>query len=128
MPVVEQTALGTVTPSIVSSGSCRCRGGLKSFCLTDGRLVRSEMELHSGSTAENQRPSLLLIHFLVRFNRMLLGIRGVSGETLQSGKNRPPYLIDEQINFPRGKSEAGDVPAGSAAVFTSNLQRHRKTS
>jgi len=90
MPVVEQTALGTVTPSIVSSGSCRCRGGLKSFCLTDGRLVRAEVELHSGSTSGNYL-RLIAHQFFgwVQYNLSWYH-RRVPRKTLQPGKEQTP--------------------------------------
>jgi polyisoprenyl-phosphate glycosyltransferase len=56
---------------------------------------------------------LLLISFLVGFNTIFLGIIGeYVGRLYNQGKNRPLYLIDEQINLDQRKPEAGK-PYGS---------------
>jgi polyisoprenyl-phosphate glycosyltransferase len=72
---------------------------------------------------------LLLVSFFIGFNTMFLGIIGeYLGRIYNQGKNRPLYLIDEQINVYHEKAKASDVPAGRAAVPLRDLQRHRKTS
>ena len=69
---------------------------------------------------------LLLISFLVGFNTIFLGIVGeYVGRLYNQGKNRPLYLIDEQINFDQRKPKAGDLPAGGAALPLSSPQQDR---
>ena len=49
---------------------------------------------------------LLLVSFFLGFNTMFLGIIGeYVGRIYNQGKNRPLYLVDEQVNF----DEAGEI-------------------
>jgi len=55
---------------------------------------------------------LLLVSFFLGFNTMFLGIIGeYVGRIYNQGKNRPLYLVDEQVNF----EEAGENRHASSA-------------
>jgi polyisoprenyl-phosphate glycosyltransferase len=60
---------------------------------------------------------ILLVSFFIGFNTMFLGIIGeYLGRTYNQGKNRPLYLVDEQINF--------DLPERDFRDFSSSRSVH----
>lgn len=69
---------------------------------------------------------LLLISFLVGFNTIFLGIVGeYVGRLYNQGKNRPLYLVDEQLNFDQRRAGASDLPAGDAGLPLNSPRRDR---
>jgi glycosyltransferase involved in cell wall biosynthesis len=60
---------------------------------------------------------ILLVSFFIGFNTIFLGIMGeYLGRIYNQGKNRPLYLVDEQINF--------NLPAGDSRNLSSSHAVH----